>query len=66
MKHVLLITDDGLFRELEEAAAVKDRLIEDMAAELLRAGMEASQAGTLRDRRPTATWPPAEERRTRA
>jgi hypothetical protein len=65
MKHVIVL-DDELFRELEAAAATKDCLLEDMAAALLRAGMEASQAGTLRDRRPEATWPPAAERRTRA
>ena len=63
MKHVLLISDDGLFRELEEAAACKDRLVEDVAAELLRLGIQASQDGAPRERRPSATWPPAAERR---
>jgi hypothetical protein len=61
MKHVLLI-DDGLFRELEEAAACKDLLLEDLAAALLRAGMEASEGG--KSPRP-AIWPPREvERRS--
>jgi hypothetical protein len=66
MKHIVLIGDDELFRELEAAAAVKDVLIEQMTEELLKIGIAAKQSSLQGEKRPSAAWPPEIERRTRA
>lgn len=65
MKHIILIQDEQLFRAIEAGAIVQNVSVENMTERLVRAGIEALQAG-IRDRRPKATWPPSAERRTHA
>jgi hypothetical protein len=66
MKHVLLINDDRLFREVEAAAIVKNVPVETMTEDLIRVGIAARESRETATRRPAAVWPPVRERRKHA